>query len=91
MTFEDVEKARGKWTELNLTVLNIANAKTQKILVKDENGRNEWIKQHGTDPVGWIDNDDLCKTIPFRVRWSYNGMTGYSLKPKVLGETQCQT
>ena len=85
MTFADAEQS-GKWTELKATVLNIANSKTQSVLLKDESGRNEWVK-NTRDSIGWIENDDLIKTIPFRVRWNkFAGFTGYSLKPKVLGD-----
>lgn len=76
---------------MSLEILNFVNGpdNSQKVLVKDRTGRTEWIKQKNPFQETMLDNDDLSKTMPFRVRWSkYAGFTGYALKPKILGKEQ---
>lgn len=87
MNLEAVERTK-KWTEMNLEILNFVNApdNSQKVLVKDRTNRTEWIKQKNPFQETMLDNNDLSKTMLFRVRKPFMEFEGYPLKPKQLGD-----
>ncbi len=97
MNFQDVKNAPEKqWVDgVGVTVLNIVAAPMDKwdnyiqmVLGKDAQGQQVSIKHQTKFPEALLDNDDLNKTLPFRLKWwnSKGGaqISGYCTRPKQL-------
>ncbi len=95
-TFQDVKNAPEKQyvDKVNLTVLNIVNANPdqwknyiQEVLAKDETGAQERLRLQTKFADGLLDNNDLNRTMPFKLKWFTKqggyGLQGYPLKAKV--------